>query len=88
MPGGIWSALPGPDGSHTHDGDPVYVSAISLTRRMALLSTGDIVPISRMTDREGDDTDVPSECHTFIAGRNGLGWWKGPRHAYERVTKH
>ena len=48
------------------------IEAINLHDRQALLTTGEVIPITELFDDEGDETDDPDEAVAFVAGRPGL----------------
>lgn len=67
---------------------PVKVTAISIKGRHALLSNGRTVPIVKLYDFEGDETDEPEDAVRFAAGAVGEGWYGGDTRDYARQTRH
>jgi hypothetical protein len=52
------------------------VISINIGKRFALLSDSEtVVPITTLIDSDGDTTDDPAEAVTFVAGRDGVGWF-------------
>lgn len=63
----------------------LYVQAVNLRERVALLSDGSTVPVTRMMDSDGDDTDDIAECKGFVCGREGI-WFFRMMADYETVN--
>lgn len=64
--------------------------AINLPQRLALSDRGDLMPLDKLFDSEGDETDVISEAVSFSAGpdpRDGL-WYAGRVDAFETKRAH
>lgn len=53
----------------------VELCSVSLGQRLAMLTDGQIIPITNMLDCDGDDTDEPSEARAFVAGPDANGKW-------------
>jgi hypothetical protein len=47
------------------------VASVNLSRRLAVLTDGETVPVTQMFDADGDDTDDPAQAAAFVAGRPG-----------------
>lgn len=52
-----------------------YIRAINKTARRALLSDGEIVPITFLSDLDGEQTDDLDLAVTFVAGSEACGWF-------------
>lgn len=65
--------------------DPLDVAALNVHQRLALLSDGEIVPITNLFDAEGCETKDPGQARSFVAG-GGAQWFSGDLAAYEGVT--
>lgn len=53
----------------------IDVDAINLRRKMALLNDGSTVPITKLFDDDGDDTDDLESAVSFTAGPASNGKW-------------
>lgn len=52
------------------------VDAINISLRLALLTNGQVVPITDGLDRFGEDCDLGSgDLHAFVCGSDEVGWW-------------
>lgn len=65
----------------------MHVEAINLPDRIAVLDTGDVVPITNLFDCLNDETDDPAEAVTFVAGA-GRQWFAGRCDAFVPAPVH
>ncbi len=63
----------------------VHVQSINIGRRLALLTTGQTLPITTLFDAEGDTTEDPAEAVAFAAGQGGM-WFSGAVAHYAQAT--
>jgi hypothetical protein len=69
---------------------PVDVCSVNLARRLALLTTGEMVAIHTFLDNDGEDTDDPSQATGFITEADTSGnVWSDTLSSYsEANTRH
>lgn len=53
----------------------IEIHQIHLSRREAVTSDGQIIPIVSLLDNWGEDTEEPSEAKAFVAGPDNRGQW-------------
>jgi hypothetical protein len=50
------------------------VDLIALDGGYVLMTDGKVLPITRLADADGDETDDPYEAVVCVAGEDGYGW--------------
>ncbi len=63
------------------------ITFVDLAGRTALCSTGDVLPIIRMTDAEGQTTKDPAAAASFLCGAGDL-WFACRIDAFDWPTIH
>lgn len=58
--------------------DPRCVAWVDLNDMTVTLNSGDLLPITRMFDEDGDETEDRDAAVRIVAGSDGLGWWSVP----------
>jgi hypothetical protein len=51
----------------------VELCSVHLRQRLALLTDGQIIPVTALLDEAGDETDDPHEAKAFTAGPDSAG---------------
>lgn len=65
----------------------VIVALVSVRRREAITTDGQVWPITQFLDWEGDECQAP-EATAFVAGSAQTGWIWGCIKDFQPVTKH
>jgi hypothetical protein len=55
--------------------DDLDVESVNMEQRLAVLSNGVTVPVTKLFDEDGDETDDPCEADTFECGSELTGWF-------------
>ncbi len=53
----------------------VELCSVQLVQKLAMLTDGQIIPVTKMLDAFGDDTDEPARARAFEAGPDAEGRW-------------
>ena len=53
----------------------VQIQQINLGRRLAITSTNELIPIIAMMDEHGENTSIPGDAKSFLAGPTESGSW-------------
>lgn len=55
--------------------EDVYVEAVNLEKRLALMSDGEVLPIIKLINIEGKECDDPEDAFGAVAGPDANGKW-------------
>ena len=64
-----------------------HVVAVNRQQEVALLSSGETVPVVAWFDKAGDDCES-EDAITCAAGADGIGWWTIDLSEFEPRTSH
>lgn len=65
----------------------MYVQALNIATRLALLADGTAVPITNLFDAWGEETDEPAHAVSFVCGVGRL-WFSDLISRFETVRTH